>query len=60
MPVRIAASKLQWYLGFSSAEILQVIASSPTNMQVFEAFNVLSDDDFMQVQVSAEIHAMQL
>ena len=60
----IAASKLQWYLGFSTAEILQVyqqvIASSPTNMQVFEAFNVLSDDDFMEVQVSAEIHAMQL
>ena len=60
----IAASKLQWYLGFSSAEILQVyqrvIASSPTNMQVFEAFNVLSDDDFMEVQVSAELHAMHL
>ena len=60
----MAASKLQWYLGFSSTEILQVyqqvIASSPTNMQAFQAFNVLSDDDFMEVQVSAEIHAMQL
>lgn len=60
----IAASKLQWYLGFSSTEILQVyqqvIASSPTNMQAFQAFNVLSDDDFMEVQVSAEIHAVQL
>ena len=60
----IAASKLQWHLGFSTIEILQVyqqvIASSPTNMQVFEAFNVLGDDDFMEVQISAEIHAMQL
>lgn len=62
--IEIAASKLQWYLSFSSTEILQVyqqvIASSPTNMQAFQAFNVLSDDDFMEVQVSAEIHAMQL
>jgi len=60
----IAASKLQCHLGFSTIEILQVyqqvIASSPTNMQVFEAFNVLGDDDFMEVQISAEIHAMQL
>lgn len=58
----IAASKLQWYLSFSSTEILQVyqqvIASSPTNMEAFQAFNVLSDDDFMEV--SAEVHAMQL
>lgn len=60
----IAASKLQGYMSFSSREILQVykeiIASDSTNVQVFEAFNVLSDEDFMDVEVSTQLHTMQL
>lgn len=60
----VATSKSQQYLSFSSIEILQiyqeVIASDPTIMQVFEAFNVLDDDDFMEIQMSAGLHAMQL
>ena len=60
----IAASKLQGYMSFSSGEILQVykeiIASDSTNVQIFEAFNVLSDEDFMDVQVSTQLYAMHL
>jgi len=53
----MAASNLKQYLGFSNSEILQiyqeVIASDPTTMAVFEAFNVLDDNDFMAIQMSA-------
>lgn len=60
----MAASKSQQYLSFSVSEILEVfqeiIASDPTIMQVFETFNVLDDDDFMEIQVSAGLHAIQL
>ena len=60
----IAASKLHGYMGFSSGEILHVykemISSDSTTLQVFEAFNVLSDEDFLDIQVTSEINAMQL
>ena len=60
----IAASKLHGYMGFSSGEILcvykEMISSDSTSLQVFEAFNVLSDEDFLDIQVSSEINAMQL
>ena len=60
----IAASKLHGYMGFSSEEILHVykemISSDSTSLQVFEAFNVLSDEDFMDIQVSSEINSVQL
>ena len=60
----IAASKLQHYQSFSNSEILQiyqeVIASDPITMQVFEAFNVLDDNDFVEIQMSAGLQDVQL
>lgn len=60
----VATSKSQRYQSFSAGEILQVyqeiIASDPTVLQVFEAFNVLDDEDFIEIQVSAELHSVKL
>lgn len=59
----MATSKSQWYLNFSAREILavyqEVIAGDPNLMTVFEAFNVLDDTDFVELQESAELHALQ-
>ena len=60
----MAASKSRRHLSFSSGEILQVykelIASNPIVKEAFEAFNVLDEDDFTELQVSAGFQAMQL
>lgn len=59
----VATSESKRYLSFSGGEILQVyqelIASNPTILQVFEAFNVLDDEDFIEIQMSAERHSLQ-
>lgn len=60
----MAASKSQSYQSFSSVEILQihqeVIAGNLTATEVFQAFNVLDDDDFKELQLIAGFQAMKL
>ena len=50
----IAATKSSSCFRFNIAEILDIydelIASDPTNTEVFAAFNVLSDEDLVQVK----------
>lgn len=60
----MAACKSQRHLSFSSAEILQiyqeVIVSNLTVMEVFEAFNVLDENDFKELQLLAGLQDSQL
>ena len=60
----IAASKLHGYMGFSCREILhiynEIISIDTTSLHVFEAFNVLDDEDFLDIQVSMELNDVKL